>query len=449
MMIASLLLTHNTDAETPDQTVSIVIGRPLTLPLSVASRDVIIGDPAILDATISNGRNLILSGKQFGTTSVTLNDANGKVLRVIIARVEANLDDLNEIISRDFGLPSVQIRLVRQAIVITGSVNTAADAEKIEEMTRAFFGVGAKADDQTSQFRVINTLKISARDQVMLRVVVSEVQRSLLKQLGVDTQGTWTTGNFSMANNILFPTSRTPTATFAPSLSNGGNTNTLTLKALERAGYLKTLAEPTLTAISGESAKFTAGGEIPVPTSNICAANAVGSPSCQTSYGYKPIGVTLSFTPVVINAGRISLHVITEVTEIDPDNGSRTTGGNIPAFRSRKMETTVELASGATLMSAGLIQNQTSSTFDRVPGIGGIPVLGELFQSNDYQNHQSELLISVVPYIAKPIGALEPNSQEAGFVTAQSTRNGLIQKLNSLYRLKARPDQGLFGFEVR
>jgi pilus assembly protein CpaC len=338
---------------------------------------------------------------------------------------------------------------VKQAIVISGSVSTAADAEKVEEITRAFFGAAAKADNQASPFKVINTLKISARDQVMLRVVVSEVQRSLLKQLGVDTQGNWRIGDFTLSNSISFPTSRTPTTTLVPGVTNSDGSNAFTLKALERAGYLKTLAEPTLTAISGESAKFTAGGEIPVPTSNICAANAVGTPSCQTNYGYKPIGVTLSFTPVVINAGRISLHIITEVTEIDPDNGSRTTSGNIPAFRSRKMETTVELASGATLMSAGLIQNQTSATYDRVPGLTGIPVLGELFQSDDYQNRQSELLISVVPYIARPLGALEPVTEESGFVSGQSPRRDLVQKLNSLYRLKAEPDRGLFGFEVR
>lgn len=429
-------------------TQTLIIGIPIDMPLPQTARDVIVGNPELLDSVITSGRMLVLTGKMPGATSVTIHDAAGELLLQLPVRIEANLDDLNSIIATDLGFQTVTIRALKRAIIIGGTVSSTSDADRIEEVVRAYFGIPSTSDGQAGALRLVNTIKIAEREQVMLRVVVSEVQRSMLKQLGVDTQGSWSIGDITFANTTTFATSHAPTGTFAPGVKTTNGSSTATLKALERAGYLKTLAEPTLTAISGESAKFTAGGEIPVPTGDICSTNAAGLQSCQTSYGYKPIGVTLSFTPVVLSAGRINLRINTEVTEIDPDNGSRSNTGNIPAFRSRKMETTVELASGAALMSAGLIQHQSSATYDRVPGMSSVPVLGQLFQSNDYQNHQTELLISVVPYIAKPFGAMEPNSSEQEFLSSSDRHAKLVAELNSLYGLHARPSAAKFGFEI-
>lgn len=437
-----------TDHATSTTSHALVIGVPLSIPLSTDARDVVVGDPALLESIVTSGRILVLTGREQGSTVVTVFNRSGAVLETLAVRVDANLDELNEIIRRDLGLETVSIRSAKQALIVSGTVTSTADAAKVDEVLRAYFDIGDKPNTASASVRIVNTLKITDREQVMLRVVVSEIRRSLLKQLGVDTQGTWKIGDFNLSNAMSFPTSRTPTASLGIGFTNDDGSNTSTLKALERAGYLKTLAEPTLTAISGESAKFTAGGEIPVPTGNICSTNALGLQSCQTNFGYKPIGVTLSFTPMVINAGRISLRISTEVTDIDPDNGSRTSSGNLPAFRSRKMETTVELPSGATLMSAGLIQNQSSTTFDRIPGLGQVPILGQLFQSNDYQNNQSELLISVVPFIAKPLQAIAPGHADADLSIA-SPRQALIETLNRIYDVKLRAEDARFGFEIK
>lgn len=430
-------------------TETIIIGIPLEIALPSEARDVVIGDPALLDAAITSSRRLVLTGKSQGLTTLSITDRYGANILSLAIRINTNLDDLRDIIRRDLGLQSVEIRTLKQAIVIGGAVPSSGDADKVIELVKAYFGLGSSDTATAGGLRIMNTMRVTDREQVMLRVVVSEVQRSLLKQLGVDTQGTWSLGNFSLANAVTFPTTRTPTSTLTPGYTgSASNKGTATLNALERAGYLKTLAEPTLTAISGESAKFTAGGEIPVPTGDICSTNAVGTQSCQTSYGYKPIGVTLSFTPLVLSSGRISLHIITEVTEIDNDNGSRTATGNIPAFRSRKMDTTVELASGAALMSAGLIQQQSSSTYDRVPGVSSIPVLGQLFQSNDYQNHQTELLISVVPYIAKPNGPLEPGAADDEFHPAPQNSQHLVEEISTLFGVRPKFSRPKIGFEV-
>ena len=293
--------SFGTDEKLGGKYETIIIGIPLELPLPSEARDVVIGDPSLMDSIITGSRKLVLTGKVQGSTTVTISDRSGAILLSLPIRITANNEDLNDIIHRDLGLTTIQIRTMKQSIVIAGTAPTTGDAEKVNDLVRAYFGLGSSTDAAAGSLRIINTLKITERDQVMLRVVVSEVQRSLLKQLGGDTQGNWSVGNFNFANDVSFPTTRTPTSTFAPGIS-GNNKGSATLKALERSGYLKTLAEPTLTAISGESAKFTAGGEIPVPTGNICSTNAIGLQSCQTNYGYKSIGVTLSFTPVVLNS---------------------------------------------------------------------------------------------------------------------------------------------------
>lgn len=456
LLALALLLTsmpvsfaQNTNSDSKTTSVeTIILGVPFEITLPTEARDIVIGDPKLIDSVITSSRKLILTGKETGLTTMTMSDRYGATLMTMAIRVSTNLDDLNDIIQSDLGISSVRVRSLKGAVIIGGSVSSSPDADKVVTLVRAYFGLTGATDQTSGAVRLVNTLKITDREQVMLRVVVSEVQRSLLKQLGVDTQGSWTLGDLSFKNATTFPTTRSPTSTFTPGIATSGSSGSATLKALERTGYLKTLAEPTLTAISGESAKFTAGGEIPVPTGEICSTNALGGQACQTNYNYKPIGVSLSFSPVVLSSGRISLRISTEVTEIDPDNGSRTATANIPAFRSRKMETTVELSSGSALMSAGLIQQQSSGTYDRVPGISAVPVLGQLFQSNDYQNHQTELLISVVPYIAKPFGALESNSADQEFTETGVPQHVVLNEVRRVYGLRGKIDNSKIGFEV-
>jgi pilus assembly protein CpaC len=229
--------------------------------------------------------------------------------------------------------------------------------------------------------------------------------------------------------------------------SRGGFSARATLQAFERAGVSRVLAEPTLTAISGESAKFTAGGEIPIPRSEDCDRDR----ACTIGFEYKPYGVTLSFTPIVMAENRISLRVSTEVTEVDPENQFRIGALSVPGMKVRKAETTVELPSGAVLMTAGLIQQTSSQAINGLPGLLNLPVLGALFRSRDYQRKETELMIMVTPIIAKPMDPTQVARPDDGFVDAHDGQALLLGRLNRLYGVtrtapvKVRV-KGQFGF---
>jgi pilus assembly protein CpaC len=319
---------------------------------------------------------------------------------------------------------------VQDTIVLTGAVSSAGDALQAMDIAKGFVGasaVGANAVAGT----VINSITVKGRDQVMLKVTVAEIQRSALKQLGLNITGDWQMGNF--AGKLLFdnPLTLQRQALSANALSATINGTKLTLNAAERAGVMRTLAEPTLTAISGESAKFMAGGTIPVPGSYSCDA---GTARCTYGVEYKPVGVALNFTPIVLSEGRISLHVSTDVTDID--YGNQLTIGNstqAPAFKTRKVETTVELPSGASLASAGLIQTRSGQVINGFPGLMNLPVIGALFRSRDYQREDSELIITVTPYIAKPTNAQEIARPTDGFADSSDPQAILLGRLNRIY----------------
>jgi pilus assembly protein CpaC len=308
---------------------------------------------------------------------------------------------------------------------------------------------------------VINALTINGRDQVMLRVTVAEVSRNILKQLGVQLgdksgggSGQWssltnlaTTATFPVASQVLATANTLTAGTSANGFSLGA-----TLQAFERAGVSRVLAEPTLVAISGESATFTAGGEIPVPSNASCAAAAPGlSALCTPSVDFKPFGVNLAFTPVVLSEGRISMRINTEVTDVDTQNQVKIGTINVPGFRVRKSSTSVELPSGGTMMTAGLLNQQMGSAISGVPGLLNLPILGALFRSRDYQRQETELVIMVTPYISKPMEAAQATRPDDGFVDAQDPQALLLGRLNKLYGVAGpvAPAKGLttrFGF---
>ena len=281
----------------------------------------------------------------------------------------------------------------------------------------------------------------------MLKVTVAEVQRQVMKQLGITssmTSGSW--GTFTQQNGLPLnlQTLTTGAATF------GRGSLQATLTAFERDGVARVLAEPTVTAVSGESAKFTAGGEIPVPQNENCPPS--GTPGyCTVGVAFKQYGVTLNFTPVVLSTGRILLHVATEVTEVDPQQTFQFININVPGFRTRKNETSVELPSGGSIVSAGLIQVQSQQVINGLPGLKDLPVLGELFRSRDYQRQETELMIIVTPYIAKPVTASQVPLPTDGFADASDPQTALLGRINRIYATPANPDvlksfQGRVGF---
>ena len=274
----------------------------------------------------------------------------------------------------------------------------------------------------------------------MLKVTVAEIQRDVIKQLGVDLTGTIGGGNsiLTFSNVNPFPVyGQALVATNA--VTARFNSMNATLRAMERAGVIRTLAEPNLTAISGESANFLAGGEFPVPAGYTCDPV---TRNCQYQIQYKKFGVGLNFTPVVLGEGRISLKVMSEVSELSTENqltltqslgAGETTTLTIPSIRVRRAETTVEIPSGGALAMAGMIQEQTKQQINGLPGLMQVPVLGQLFRSRDFINRQTELVVIVTPYVVRAVAQRNLSRPDDGFADASDPETYLLGRLNRLY----------------
>jgi pilus assembly protein CpaC len=227
---------------------------------------------------------------------------------------------------------------------------------------------------------------------------------------------------------------------------------TATLRAMESAGVVRTLAEPNLTAISGESATFLAGGEFPIPTGVTCQTTAAGSVGqCAPSIAFKKFGISLNFTPVVLTEGRISLRVMTEVSEVSLDNAINISGISVPSIKTRRAETTLEIPSGGAMAMAGLIQAQQKLAINGLPGLSTLPVLGTLFRSRDYVNNQTELMVLVTPYIVRAVAPKDLSRPDDGFAAAADPQADLLGSINRIYGVPGRTEptqnyRGTYGF---
>jgi pilus assembly protein CpaC len=209
-----------------------------------------------------------------------------------------------------------------------------------------------------------------------------------------------------------------------------------TLRAMESAGVVRTLAEPNLTAISGESATFISGGEFPIPTGVTCQTTTAGAiGNCVQTVSYKKFGISLNFTPVVLSEGRISLRVMTEVSEVSTENAlaGGAGGTTIPSIKTRRAETTLEIPSGGSMAMAGLIQEQTKQAVNGIPGIDSLPVLGALFRSQDFINNQTELMVLVTPYVVRAVAQKELSRPDDGFAPASDSQSTLLAQINRIY----------------
>jgi pilus assembly protein CpaC len=412
-------------------------------------------------------------GMADGATSIFIMDAEGRqiaALDVTVAR-DLNLGTLRELLNQSIPGGRFDVRSSGASVLLSGSVNSSADAQQAIDIANAFVGLGSAGAASGApsggvaagaRGAVINNLTIRNKDQVMLRVTVVEVSRSVLKQFGINMTGNWTALNPlgsatspALSNNLPFPINTNfPNGNqLQASVKAGGFSLQATLKAFEQAGVSRILAEPTLTAISGEAAKFLAGGEFPVPSSASCAVGGL----CTPGITYKPYGVALSFTPVVLADNRISIRVATDVTEIDPQQSFNYVVGNntvaVPGTRVRRSETTVELPSGGVMMTAGLIQQVNKQAISGLPGLINLPVLGALFRSRDYQRQETELMIMCTPYIARAMEPKQASRPDDNFVDSTDGQAVLLGQINRLYGTVgaaplARTYRGRVGFIV-
>ncbi len=428
--------------------IDLSVGKSIVIDLPRDAGEVFVAEPKVANAVVRTARKIFIIGTGAGTTSVFVMDKQGQQIAAldigVAKELARELSILREVIKKALPKADIKVTSVGDNFVLSGTVDSALEVQSAIDIANnlvgqsgGFLGIGG------SQGKVVNALQVRGRDQVMLKVTIAEIQRSVLKQLGINFDGQW-----SVANSLLGVSTDNPfTVQRENPLSNTlirGNFNGKEgqLRALERQGVLRTLAEPTLTAISGESAKFLAGGEISVPQSETCAptTTALGRTVnvCTTQLTYKPIGVTLNFTPVVMNENRISVRLATEVTEVDPDNSFKLTGSVVPGFRTRKAETTVELPSGGVLATAGLIQQQSRQAINGLPGAMNLPILGTLFRSRDYQRFETELLILVQPFIAKSSAPGAIARPDDGFADATDPSSVFMGRLNRTYGASAK-----------
>jgi len=291
---------------------------------------------------------------------------------------------------------------------------------------------------------------------VMLKVTVAEVARSIVKQMGIDLSTSMTYGSsvVTFNNTNPFTANGQPLVAGNALTTSFGSTPSVqaTLRAMESAGVVRTLAEPNLTAISGESATFVAGGEFPIPTGVTCTTTAAGSVGqCAPSIAFKKFGISLNFTPIVLTEGRISLRVMTEVSEVSTDYSISISGISVPSIKTRRAETTVEIPSGGAMAMAGLIQDQTKQAINGLPGLSQLPVLGSLFRSRDYVNNQTELMVLVTPYIVRAVAQKDLSRPDDGFAAASDPQADLLGSINRIYGVPGRTEpaqnyRGTYGF---
>jgi pilus assembly protein CpaC len=415
------------------------VGRSIVVDLPRDAKEVFVANPAVANAVVRSARKIFVIGVAVGHTTIMAMDGEGRQ----IAALEMQIGREPGLLQRTLktAIPHADIRAVNigDSIVLTGLVDTVLEAQKAVDIASGFVGKTAGAAGSV-EGKVINSLSIRGKDQVMLKVTVAEVKRTAIKQLGVNLAGNWEiSGNRIggvIANAFSGGLVQPPNVVSATVNAGSAFAKQIDVRMLERHGVLRTLAEPTLTAVSGETAKFMAGGEVPVPSAEETVA---GTNVSRVTVTYRPYGVLLNFTPTVLSEGRISMSVATEVTEIDAENSISIGRVNSPAFRNRKAYTTIELPSGGSLVTAGLIQQSSRQAINGLPGLINLPVLGPLFRSRDFYKEETELMIMVTPYIAKPSGPKDLTRPDEGFVEAADSSAVLLGRINKVYGAAGNP----------
>lgn len=448
---SSYLKIHS-EAELPmTRALSLDIGRALIIDLPVDAKDTIISDPKTLDVTPFAARRLLFVPKEVGVSNVFVLGRDGNRILTLDITVGKDLSELTNTVQSVLPGSKISARQSGTGIVLTGTVANAADAGRAAEIASTFLGPNTK---------VVNLISIGQKEQVLLKVTIAELQRDAIRRMGINLPNAMLkAGSFTftkvMANNFPVSAAAAATSVFTgpgqvPFAASGsvlqstanwdGNSVTVMLEQLERVGLSRTLAEPTLVAISGEAAKFHAGGELPIP---------VAQENNTITVSWKPFGIGVSFTPYVQSEGRINLKVAAEVSELSSQGAVATNGISIPALQTRKAETVVEMPSGSALAMAGLLSDQTRQNTDGVPELKNLPILGALFRSKDFRSSQSELVIMVTPYVVRPTEKENFSRPDEGMLQPSPLRALLNGHLHRVYgHLPADTLKGEHGFIV-
>jgi pilus assembly protein CpaC len=462
-------------------------------------KDVLVANPQIANAVVRSSRRAYIISLKQGGTNIVFFDAEGRQMANFDIAVGRDVGAIQTAIRRLIPGSEVEVESIGDGIILTGSVATQDEASQAYEIASHFVnsaegfvntggagsggngggsnssvnvagtgsGLGTAIDVGSSSKsggagsqNVVNAIVVRGRDQIMLKVTVAEVERDLIKQLGINLSGSFGFGSTVVNFNNTNPFTALGQSLSGSSIAASFRSVTGTLQAMEQAGVIHTLAEPNLTAISGETATFLAGGEFPILNGYSCtpvSSTPGAATTCQPSITFKNFGVMLHFTPVVLSGGRISLKVMTEVSDISAQNSlaipipGTTSSVNVPSIRTRRADTTVEIPSGGSLAMAGMIQNDTKHQVNGLPGLMELPVLGPLFKSNDYINEQTELMVLVTPYVVHAVAPKDLSRPDDGFADPSDPAQVLLGRFNRIYGVGGVPDppdnyRGKYGF---
>lgn len=439
------------------QTLTLAAGKSAIIDLPRDAAEIFVGNPKVANAVVRTARRLFVMAVDNGQTSIYALDKDGNRFLNLSLRVGRDIGELNQILHSAMPNSKIHAKTVNDSIILLGEADSALEAQKAYDIASAFVGWstagGGTASGQGSisfgstqvvTGNLINSITIRGRDQVMVKVTVAEVRRSVMKTLGVSANASWTNGgSFSSSPDSVFSAAGanfskvTPWGRFSSSL-----------EMMERNGVARVLAEPTITTTSGEQATFTAGGQAQVASGASIDANN----RCTITFTLTKYGVSLNVTPVVLSEGRIQLHINTDVTEIDPLTRTVNTAcTTLPGISTRTNTTTVELPSGGSVVTAGLLQQRSQQVFQGSPGLMSLPILGSLFRSRDYQREESELMIIMTPYIAKPAAPDKLARPDDGFVDPSDGQAMFLGRMNRLYSTRSNPQnlqilKGRVGF---
>ncbi len=437
------------------QRVKLGLNKSVVIDLPSDAYDILVANPAVADAVTRTARRIYLFGKTVGETNIFVFGPNGEQIVSLDLAVERDVAGLADYLKRFIPTADITVELLNDNVVLTGTVDTPLDAKRAADLAQIFVSGGEATTGQYSQTasggsgdggvdidnpdserrvsQIVNLLKIIGEDQVMLKVTVAEVSRNVMKQLGVNMIGSGTSNGISWAAvSESLPGLGKPLGN--SQLAIGGSALDAYFNAMEQAGVMKTLAEPTLTAVSGKQATFRVGGEFNLVTNQDPDDNS-------TTYEIEKLeyGIGLEFLPVVLSAGRISLKIRTQVSE--PTDQSSVTLSGAPgrpgmtalSIRKRLADTTVELPSGGSMMIAGLVRDDVRQAINGLPGLSKIPVLGTLFRSRDFVRNETELVIIVTPYLVRPVARNELSKPEDNFNAASDGAAMFLGRVNRVY----------------
>ena len=442
------------------KTVKVGLNKSIVIDLPDDAHDILVANPEVADAITRTSRRIYIFAKQVGSTNIFIFDSSGQQLLSIELEIERDIAGLERYLEKYVPGSDVVVEMLNDNVILTGTVPTPQASARAVELARVFVTGGEATSNQYNnnqnvgnngggttivfgseerqESQIVNLLSIDGEDQVHLKVTIAEIQRTIVKQLGIDL----TTSGLSVGSVDFSSFGDSPHllanpgsfSSISPSYTGGGGESIRSvLRALDQAGVMRTLAEPSLTAISGETASFSVGGEYNIADGKTEEDGTVVYESRQIEYG-----VSLSFTPVVLSPGRISLRIRTEVSEPTSEGSFVIPRGSVgaspsPGVRRRQAETTVELPSGGSMVLAGLLKDDVRQTSSGFPGLRKIPVLGTLFRSREFHRFETELVVIATPYLVRPIARQKIARPDDNFMPSADGAANFLGRLNRVY----------------